>query len=87
MSNKEAPRIGASTGGGAAPVAVPLKAMATGVNVPACAMDSEPVRVPAAVGVKPTITVQDKPVATVVPQVPPWREKSPLVLTLSALIG
>jgi hypothetical protein len=80
--------IGAGVGGGAPPpVAVPLKAMLTGVKVPACAIDKLPVRAPAAVGVKATITVHDKPVATAVPHVPPWRAKSPLVLTLNALMG
>jgi hypothetical protein len=80
--------VGAGVGGGAPPpVAVPLKAMATGVKVPACAIDKLPVRAPAAVGVKATITVHDKPVATAVPHVPPWRAKSPLVDTLIALMG
>jgi hypothetical protein len=79
--------MGAGTTGTATPVAVPVKAMATGVNVPACAIDKLPVRAPAAVGVNATITVHDKPVPTAVPQVPPWRVKSPLVLTLIALMG
>jgi hypothetical protein len=63
---------------------VPLSAIATGVIVPEWPMLSVPVRAPAAIGVNVTLTVQLSPVftvVTVVPQVPPERAKSPLVLT------
>lgn len=67
---------------------VPDSAMAIGVNVLLCEMLSVPVRLPAAVGVNDTITVHPvvEPVATVVPQVPPERAKSPLVPTVRPLI-
>jgi hypothetical protein len=84
----EIPAIGA---GATAPAPVPLSAMAIGVSVLLCEMLNVPVRLPAAVGVKETMTVQDKPVFKVVPQVPPAvpdkRAKSPLVLTAKALIA
>lgn len=70
----------------------PDSAMVMGVSVLLCEMLSVPVRVPAAVGVNDTITVQLSPVftvVTVVPHVPPLgaakREKSPLVLTAKLL--
>ena len=70
----------------------PDNAMVIGVSVLLCEMLSVPVRVPAAVGVNDTITVQLRPVftvVTVVPHVPPLgaatREKSPLVLTAKLL--
>jgi hypothetical protein len=75
----------AATGAAAPPVATPDKAKTIGVDVRLCDRVSVPVRVPVAVGEKVTNTVQLAPTPSVVPQVPPERENSALVVTAMAL--